>query len=257
MAENQEGLGTALSNLYRGIVSLITTGSWRVEEYADQARSAEMVLDRVDEAVEHDAQRTLDHVDEALTSFNLLNARAERLRKGAADWRAKAQRTAIEAGKVAQGTPERAKWEGLAKQALNEALKAEDLLKPLKEAIDQSRPDAKKALQLIEQVGMSKETALSQRDRLEISRATAEAKQNLATAFRNGGAMQSQKLLREATEKVDKLAAQAAADETIAEHLPQEPSQVEAQISRLSRQDRLNDEFAQLMANQTQSGKPA
>ncbi len=63
--EQKEGIGEVFGRFWRGIVSLLSTGSWHVEEVADRARSAEMVLDRVDEAVEHDAQVTLDNIDDA------------------------------------------------------------------------------------------------------------------------------------------------------------------------------------------------
>ncbi len=138
-------------------------------------------------------------------------------------------------------------------QALTEKTRAQDRLAPLTAAITASQPQVDEALKMVEQVGMSKEEALSQRDRLDISRATAEAKQKLATASRSGAASQAKTLLSEATAKVDELVAQADADETIAEHLPADASQVEAEIGLLTRNDRVQDEFNQLMGKTTAS----
>src|SRR5574341_547315 len=76
----QGSLGEAIRNFFRGVVSLLTTGSWKVEEWAENARSADALLDRVPEEVDIRAQQVLDDINEAITAFAALEMKAQRYR---------------------------------------------------------------------------------------------------------------------------------------------------------------------------------
>ena len=170
----------AFQNVFRGVASLLETGSWQVEEAANSARSAGVLLDRVDEEVEIRAQQTLDEVNEALTEYGKLQSRQKMLSGQVADWNGKAVSAATKAKGYKADTPDRAKWEGLTREALTQKAKFAGQLKVVEEALAASKPHADKALELVEEIGMTKERALSQRDSLQVANATAQAQLKLA-----------------------------------------------------------------------------
>src|SRR5438445_519652 len=137
----QESFGDAIRRFFRGIVSLLTTGSWKVEEIADRARSADALLDRVPEEVDLRAQQVLDDINEGLTAFAALEMKAQRYRDQIADWHQKAAQMAAQARSRAEGTPERGQYEQLARVALAEKLKAQDLLAAVEREMEAARPE--------------------------------------------------------------------------------------------------------------------
>jgi phage shock protein A len=242
-------LGQVLSNIGKGIVSLLTTGSWAVEEYADKVRDAETVLDRVDEAAEQDAQLMLDKVNDALVNWNRLNAKRDDAHAGVTDWQKKAKSLAEKAKALPEGSPERNKLEDLVRQALTEVQRYKDKLVPLETALAESKPNYEEALQLVEKIGYTKEQILSERQRLDVARANADTKKALATALRGGGDLQARALLDEAREKVATIEAEATAAAEIADRLPADADQMDAEISALTRGDRVNEAFNKLMGS--------
>jgi len=238
----------AIRSFFRGVVSLLTTGSWKVEEWAENARSAEALLQRVPEEVELRAQQTLDDINEALTAFAALEMKARRYRDQAADWQSKAEAMATQVRTQPEGTAERGRYEQLTRSALTEKMKAEDMLAVVEREIADARPDYEEALKAVEQVGFSREQALSQAERLRVTNASAEAKIRLASAQREWaspggpGAM-----LAEAQAKVDQAVARAQAEEEVQAALPPRPEQVEYEMSRMSRGQRVDEEMAKLL----------
>src|SRR4051812_41300951 len=110
-----QSLGDTIRRFFRGIVSLLTTGSWKVEEWADNARSADALLERVPEEVDLRAQQVLDDINEGLTAFAGLEMKAQRYRDQAADWQQKAESMAARARAHPEGSAERQKYEQLAR----------------------------------------------------------------------------------------------------------------------------------------------
>jgi phage shock protein A len=246
MAEGS--FGDAIRNFFRGVVSLLTTGSWKVEEWAEEARSAEAILDRVPEEVDIRAQQVLDDINEGLTAFAALEMKAQRYRDQAADWQQKVERMVAQARSQPEGSPERQRYEQLARSALSEKLKAEDLLAAVEREIAAARPEYEEALKAVEQVGFTRETALSQAERLRVANASAEARLKLARAQRewtqagSPGAM-----LAEAQAKVNQSVARVQAEEEIDRALPPSAAQVDWEISRMGRDQRVEQELQRLM----------
>jgi phage shock protein A len=240
----------ALRNFFRSVASLLTTGSWHVEQWADDARSADTLLDRVPEEVDVRAQQVLDDINEALTAFAMLEMKARRYRDQVADWQAKAESMAAQARGQAEGSPERTRYEQLVRAALNEKLKAQDLLAAVEREVAAARPEYEQALKAVEQVGFDRETALSQVERLRVSNASAEAKTRLARAQRDwsrGGAPGA--MLAEAQAKVDQAVARAHAEEEVEGMLPPTPAQVDREVSRMSRDKRVEEEMGRLLGS--------
>src|SRR5688500_11974266 len=121
MAEGS--FGDAIRNFFRGVASLLTTGSWKVEGWAEDARSAEAILDRVPEEVDLRAQQVLDDINEGLTAFAALEMKAQRYWDQAVDWQQKVERMVAQARSQPEGSPERERYEQLARSALAEKLK--------------------------------------------------------------------------------------------------------------------------------------
>jgi phage shock protein A len=240
----------ALRNFFRGVASLLTTGSWQVEEWAEDARSADALLDRVPEEVDLRAQQVLDDINEALTAFAMLEMKAKRYRDQVADWESKAASMAAQARSQSAGTAERERYEKLVRAALNEKLKAQDLLTAVEREVAAARPEYEEALKAVEQVGFDRETALSQVERLRVSNASAEAKTRLARAQREWtqqgapGAM-----LAAAQAKVDQAVARAHAEEEVESMLPTTPAQVDREMSRMTRDQRVEEEMGRLMGS--------
>lgn len=243
-----QSIGNAFRNVFRGVASLLETGSWQVEEAADNARSAEMLLDRVDEEVEIRAQETLDQVNAALTEYGKLQGRQTMLQKQVTDWNNKAKSAADKAKTYAEGTAEKTKWIGLTKDALNQKAKFAAELKVVEEALVASKPDADKALQLVEEIGLTKQQALSQRDSLQVTNATAQGKLKLAQARKTwgneGGPGQ---LLEEARQKVSEATAQAMSSEQIEAAMPASADRVAAEISREQARSVVEQELIELL----------
>lgn len=246
----QESFTEALRNFFRGVASLLTTGSWKVEGWADDARSADVLLERVPEEVDLRAQQVLDDINEALTAFAMLEMKARRYRDQVADWETKATSMAAQARSQPAGSAERERYEKLIRAALNEKLKAQDLLTTVEREVATARPEYEEALKAVEQVGFDRETALSQVERLRVSNASAEAKTRLARAQREWsqrgapGAM-----LAEAQEKVDQAVARAHAEEEVETALPATPGQVERELNRMSRDQRVDEEMGRLLGS--------
>jgi phage shock protein A len=243
--------GDAIRNFFRGVVSLLTTGSWQVEEWAENARSADAILDRMPEEVDLRAQQVLDDINEGITAFAGLEMKAQRYRDQAADWQSKAEKMASQARANTEGTPERHKYEELARAALAEKLKAEDLLAAVESELAAARPEYEEALKAVEQIGFDRESALSQVERLRVSNASAEARIKLARAHREwtqAGAPGA--MLTQAQAKVDESLARARAEQEIESALPPSASQVTWEMSRMSRDQRIDEEMTRLMGGQ-------
>lgn len=244
---NQEGSGVWKS-LCAGIASLLRTGAWHVQDAADQARTAKVILGEVDEAVEQDAQSTLDNVDNALTAYNVLKAKVAREQANHDNWQSRAESMAQKAKALPAGD-ERTKLEGLVKDALQNVVQSESMLQPLETELAAAQPEVEDALKMVEQVGLNRETALATHQRLDVSLATAEAKKALAMAHRNGTSSKVADMLNEATGKVERIQAEAASSEMITSRLPKTAVQVESEVARITRDDAIKDRFAALMAD--------
>jgi phage shock protein A len=240
--------GEAIRNFFRGVVSLLTTGSWKVEQMADQARSADVLLDRVPEEVDLRAQQVLDEINEALTAFAALEMKAQRYQEQEADWRSKAESMAEQARRQPEGSPERARYEQLARAAVSERLKAQDVLTTVQREIEEARPEYEEALKAVERVGFDRETAKSQVERLRVANASAEARAKLARAHREWTREGSPgAILAEAQAKVDAAIARARAEEEVADALPPTSSDINREIALTTRKQRVDEEMARLM----------
>ena len=213
-----------IGNLFTGIARLLKGG-----EPGGSAAGPEPddppSLDHLRQEVELEAQRTLDQIDDALTVWQELELRAERERKGVALWEEKGRRAEAEAGRAAPGSPEREAWERLAGEAESEAAFRRKQVATLEGIIEQAQPAVEEALRIIEEIGLSREKALSQIDRLEITQATAAAKHRLASARLTGETSRIEGMLRAAAEEIQRLASRADAEEELADTL--DPGSVE------------------------------
>jgi phage shock protein A len=242
----QEGIVSALKRYLGAFVSLVTTGSLHAESAASKARSADVLLDHVQAAAEHDTQKILSVVDEGLTHYQSLLNKRERQRGIVNDWDAKVKATVAKIKSLPADSPDRTDWEKVAKEALNEKMRAEERLKTLDAEIEDLKPHAEAALNAAEQAGLRKEQALDQRDSLKVENASAVARRALVDAVAAGGS-ELTATMDEARTKVEEAMARAQAGEQIAEVLPQSPGQVGAKIDAMTRQSRVDDEFARLM----------
>jgi len=172
-------------------------------ETAAAAADPPVGMDDLRVEVEMEAQRTLDQIDDALTAWQQLEQRLERERSGVALWERKSAQAAAESVTQPEGTPGRATWEALRAQAYAEAEGRRQRVKVLSDVMEQARPAVEEALRLIEAIGFSREKALSQIDRLELTQATVEAKERLAAARLSGETSRIEGLLRDATERGD------------------------------------------------------
>lgn len=242
------GFGKAVKNFFHGLGSLAETGSWHVEKAADGARSAEILLDHAKEEIEQNAQETLDHVNAGLTYYGELTRKAEMLEKQVADWDAKSKAAASKAKAAADGSPDKEKWVKLTRSALEQKNKFVAELKVVQESVDAAKPDAEKALQMVQEIGFTREQALSDRETLLVANATAKAKQGLAKARQSWGADGGPgKTLDEARQKVNAAIAQARAGEMIADATPASAGAVAAEISREQRALAVDEELDALL----------
>jgi len=244
-----DSIGNAFGNVFKSVANLLETGSWQIENAADSARSAEAILDHVDEEVEQRAQETLDEVNDALTAYGTLQRKHEMLSKQVDEWGNKAKTAADKAKGFAEGTAERTKWVGLATDALKQKQKFGQQLTVAGQALCAAKADADKALELVEKIGLKREQALSTRDALMVANATAEAKLKLANASKTWGEGSGPgQLLAEAQKQVDKTMARAAAGEMISSAMPASADDVSAEIGRAQAADAVQSELAELMA---------
>lgn len=169
--------------------------------------------------VDLEAQRTLDQIDDALTAWQQLEQRLERERSGVALWERKAAQAAAEAERQPIASAARATWEELRDQAREEAEGRRQRVKVLTDVLEQARPTVEEALRLVEAIGFSREKALSQIDRLELTQATAEVKGRLASARLSGEASRIGQLLAAASRQVDDATARADATEELAKYV--------------------------------------
>ncbi|MFA7244071.1 MAG: hypothetical protein WC080_02185 [Patescibacteria group bacterium] len=246
--EEHGSLGEAFASFCRGIVSLLTTGSWVVEGAADNARSTELLRERIPEAAEQDAQRTLQIVDEGLTSFGLLKQKLERAKQQKTDWDKRVE-TGVSKYKACTDPEQKAKLGDLVKQALTERKKTETLVSQLQAAVDEAGPDAEAALKAAEQAGLRREAALSQVEVLSIQDASAKARHNLARAAQGDGNSQATELLAELGRKVQRHQAEACAGQQIADALPKSAEQIGAELDDVTAHDDIEAEFAELVGN--------
>lgn len=241
-------LSNAFRNVFRGVASLLETGSWQVEGVANNARSAEALLDRVDEEVEIRAQETLDEINSALTEYGKLQGRQTMLANQVSDWSNKAKNAAGKAKSFSDGSSDRAKWIDLTKSALTQKAKFAAELRVVEEAIAASKADADKALELVEEIGFTKQQALSQRDALQVSNATAQAKLQLANARKTWGSDSGPgQLLEQARQKVTEATAQALSSEQIEAAMPASADRVAAEIGREQARSVVDQELANLL----------
>jgi phage shock protein A len=244
----ERSFADSIREFFKGVVNLLTTGSWKGEEWSEYARAAEALLERAPEEVDLRAQQVLDDINEALTAFAALEMKAQRYRDQAADWQQKAEQMAAQARALPEGTPERQRLEQLARSALTEKLKAEDLLAVVEREVASARPEYEEALRVVEQVGFTRETALSQVERLRVANASAEARTRLARAQREWNLSGSPgALLTNAQARVEQSVARARAEEEVGAALPSSPTEVTGEINRLTRGKRVDEEMARLM----------
>jgi phage shock protein A len=245
---SEESFGDTIRGFFRGVVNLLTTGSWDGDERTKDARAADALLDRVPEEVDLRAQQVLDDINEALTAFAALEMKAQRYRDQGADWQEKAEQMVARVRGLPAGAPEQQRYEQLARSALTEKLKAEDMLAAVEREIAAARPEYEAALRVVEQVGFTRESALSQVERLRVAHASAEARSRLARAQREWNLSGSPgSLLADAQARVDQTVARARAEEELSEVVPSDPVQVEGEISRLTRGKRVEEEMARLL----------
>jgi phage shock protein A len=244
----ERSFADSIREFFKGVVNLLTTGSWKGEEWSEDARAAEALLERAPEEVDLRAQQVLDDINEALTAFAALEMKAQRYRDQAADWQQKAEQMAAQARALPEQTPDRQRLEQLARSALTEKLKAEDLLAVVEREVASARPEYEEALRVVEQVGFTRETALSQVERLRVANASAEARTRLARAQREWNLSGSPgALLTNAQARVEQSVARARAEEEVGAALPSSPTEVTGEINRLTRGKRVDEEMARLM----------
>lgn len=234
--------------LGQAVLSLFGVGVHHVEDAAERAQTAEMALDDAADAAKIDAQKTLDVINSALTEHGKIEMQLEQQREVVAHWDELAREAGTAALSLPEGSPERTKKETLAKEALRNKDIAEMELQPLQEAYDASKPLAEQALQQAEQVGFTREEALSQTKILKVQNATAQGQLALAKAARGGGLERTKALLDEARAKVNETVAQARAEKQISSVLPKDASAVEAEIGISGRQQRIDDKFGKMMS---------
>ncbi len=100
----------------------------------------------------------------------------------------------------------------------------------------------------MEQIGLTKEQALSQRAALQVANATAQGKMALAKARQTWGKGSGPgQMLEEARKKVDEAMARAAAGEMIAKATPASADDVAAEIAKEQAASGVEDELAALM----------
>lgn len=252
MTNAHTGIGEAFRNVLRGIASVLTTGSWVVEDAADQARSTGMILDRIPEAAEHDAQRTLDHVNDGLTSWNVLVLKLEAAKRDVEKWQGRVNEAATKF-KDCTDDAKRAELKTLGESAIVERKKAEAFRDQLQAAVDEAKPDADAALEAAEKAGFNREAALSQTEVLRIQDASAEATRNLALADQGGGISEASELLSEADRKVMEHVAAARAGKAVAGVMPKSADDLGAALDKVTRDGDAEAEFAALTAPTTAS----
>lgn len=250
--EKQEGIGSALKRIWEAFVSLVTTGSLHAESVADKARSANVLLDHVQAAAEADTAKILEAVDEGLTHYQGLLNKRERQQKLVDQWKARVDSAVANLKSLPTDSPDKANWEKLAKDAINERMRAEERLKALDAEIEDVKPHAEAALNAAEQAGLRKDQALDERDVLSVQNASAEARRKLVEAVAAGGS-ELASTMEEARTKVQEAIARAEAGEAIADVLPKAPGQVGAEIDTLARKNRVEEEFATLIGGTSTS----
>lgn len=244
------GFLKALSNLFHAAGSEAETASWSAEEAAKNARTADKLLDRVDEEVEQRAQQTLDHVNDSLTRYGALEDKVTSLRKQVEVWTGKAQTAATKAKTYAKDSPDYTKWVALATDALKQKQTYEAQLKIYAEQLESVRGEHEEALALVEKMGFTKQQALSQRDVLQVESATAQAKIALADAQKTWGQGNGPgQLLTEAEGKVAELRARARSGAEIAAHMPRTAGDVSAEIARAESESSVQTELDKLLAS--------
>jgi pyridoxal/pyridoxine/pyridoxamine kinase len=191
----------------------------------------------------------LDQVNEGMITWNRMNAQAEGYRASATEWRSKAVTFANKAKGLAEDDPQRAKLEKLAKEALDREQEFLDLLVPLEAAIEKSRDDYEAAITALEQDGYSRKQILSERDVLRIEVAGDELKKKLAEAKRGGGDLKAQAMIKQLREDALTAKAEARAASTIADTLPPTEAEIDAEAVMITRKDRVDAAFAELMAS--------
>lgn len=235
------GFGTAWKKFWEVM-------GWKAEKAADEVRTAEVLLDRVDDEIEIRAQQTLDQVNAALTYYGKLQQDEERLKKDLANWEAKVQSAAARAKAAAEGSPERAQWTKLTRDALVEKNKFAAQLKVIQDSLAMAKPDADKALEMVQEVGFKREEALSLRQTLLVANATAKGKNALANAQKSWGTEDGPgKMLAEAEQKVNEAMAKAHATEAINEAMPASAADTAAKIDRATRTANVDAELAELL----------
>ncbi len=202
-----------LDELFRRIAGVLNPSGGSPEPPSEGEADLASLRAEVDQAAQH----TLDQIDDALSAWQALELRLEREQAGVTLWERKAAEAARTALSAPGAQPET--WRRLREEAEAEAAARRERVQILSGIMEQARPSVDAALQLVEEVGFSREKALSQIERLEVTQATAAARERLASARLNGEAGRLEELLRAATEQVNALAARAAATEEVADTL--------------------------------------
>ncbi len=254
-----EGLGHSLSRLFRSVTTVIQTGTWKVDEAAEATQDAKTILDHVDEEIDERARETTGRINDAMTSFGKLERKVKEMQDEVDRWDRRAKQAADRAKKAAPGSDAYKEQAGLVQDAVRRKKALEPTLSHLKEELEQARPDAEKALDVLQEVGFTREAALSEREVLQVSNATHEARLNLAKAtatWQEDGGPGS--LLAKAKERVNEVAARADAQEQINDATPPTSEALEAKFARVEAQSGVDDEVAALLGtNQTDVAAPA
>jgi phage shock protein A len=252
-----ESIGTGFRNLMKGITSIFASGAHEVKEGADQLRDVDEVLDSAKEAADLAATQTLNQVNIIITNHRKLNNQAEMEEQQIAEWNKNIKSAAERAKTMPEGSAERVKLEALVLDGIKQKALAEDKLKPLQAAIAESQEAYDEALEMVHKAGLSKQDAESQISILKIEGASAQAKKALATASTSGATEHLGRLFAEAKDKVAQMRASAEAGEIISDQMPKTPGQVAQELSSVTRDQRVQDEFAELMGTSTQTTQPA
>lgn len=244
----------AFRNFREGLVSLIETGSWSVTEAADEARDPKKLIDRIPIEVKIHGQQALDSVDEVFTTYTELEQKATKLRGQIDHWTKQAKEAADRAKTFPEGSDEYEKFKKLALKSLGQKKAFELRLEPIQRELDDSRDEFEAAQAALTRIGLDKEKALSAVETLKIENASADMALKIGEASKHlaaDGTLGA--MLNELEEKVDKKKARARSAELIRQGSPQDPEEVDAELSRLTAEHELGDELAALMADAPQA----
>lgn len=252
------GIGTAISNTCRAFAHWVETASWGAQKSADGARSSTAILDHIPEEVEASGQRVISAADEAISTFEEMRAKAERLQSRVDYLTKMAERDAEKAKGLPEGSPERVRLEQVVRDWLGQMVQARNMLTPIQQSLEKSAAGHAQALAAVDRTGISKQQALSTRDALRIQDASAEAQLRLAKArqaMADDGSLGE--MFREAEAKIDAKIGRARAAEQIANAIPRSAQDIEAGLAVDGMHAAVDDEFTRLMGPSSAPAAPA